>query len=181
MEFVEAVIQGIEDAFRGGSMIAVPVPTPANTESDTESDTEPGNELTESDSLRLVADESQEAQPEQESATPAEPVADTTPDALEETTTSDATVTPLPAVDSDEPDLNADTSGATDDEVAREEDLEQDVSDGDTETTDDIASDEEPSEDPQQTDNAPVEDADADAQDNPQTDGAQPAAEKAAA
>jgi hypothetical protein len=34
VDFVEAIVQGIEDAFRGGSMIAVPVPTPSETESD---------------------------------------------------------------------------------------------------------------------------------------------------
>jgi pimeloyl-ACP methyl ester carboxylesterase len=34
VDFVEAIVQGIEDAFRGGSMIAVPVPSPSETEGD---------------------------------------------------------------------------------------------------------------------------------------------------
>lgn len=34
VDFVEAIVQGIEDAFRGGSMIAVPVPAPADSEAD---------------------------------------------------------------------------------------------------------------------------------------------------
>uniref|UniRef100_A0A5Q5BFU7 PE-PPE-like protein n=2 Tax=unclassified Mycobacterium TaxID=2642494 RepID=A0A5Q5BFU7_MYCSS len=53
VDFVEAIVQGIEDAFNGGSMIAVPVPTPS--ESETNDVLAAGKALG-----RLAADEAEE-------------------------------------------------------------------------------------------------------------------------
>lgn len=114
VDFVEAVVQGIEDAFRGNSMIAVPVPKP--TEDETGDQQEP--------SLRLAANVQEDLEPTTEPETAPEPVSDnTTTEELEEAPEGSATVTPV--IDTSEGDLDADNAGTADDEAVKEE-LEQD-------------------------------------------------------
>jgi hypothetical protein len=175
VDVVEAVVQGIEDAFRGGSMIAVPVPA---TEDDTASD--------ESSALRSF---SRLANDSAEGETPAanvEPVADG----------DDATVTPLPVTDPREtPDVAAGEDVIADDEDGKEEELDDDVlTDDGADVADEKAAEvdepEGPAEDEavgtpdgdlEQADADPVKDEDADTADDTKNDDANVHDEKAAA
>ncbi|MGE2715293.1 PE-PPE domain-containing protein [Mycolicibacterium litorale] len=181
-DFVEALVQGIEDAFRGSSMIAVPVPAPA--------ESEPDDEPAESNTFRLAADEHEAAQLTQEPTTSTEPLPEgkDTSEELEETPAKDATVTPLPTIDSQEPaDLDADQGDASDKEAVKEEDVEQDGIAGDgagnTEEDDshDEATDNTVDDSAQQNDADPPQGDDGDADEGPKADGADPADERAAA
>lgn len=124
VDFVEAVVQGIEDAFRGGSMIAVPVPA---TDDSTEPD-EPSNLRSFS---RLANDSAQDETPADE----IEPVS----------TGADAAVTPLPVTDPQEtPEVTAgDEDGVANDEDGKEEELDEDVLiDGSTDLAEEATSEE---------------------------------------
>ncbi|KUI26087.1 PE-PPE domain-containing protein [Mycobacterium sp. IS-1496] len=119
VDFVEAIAQGIEDAFRGGSMIAVPVPTPSETLSD--------DVLAAGKALgRLAADDEQDAP-----ATLIEPVADDGAELVDETGEGDAAGTPqiideLGAVDEQEQ-IDGTKDEELEEETSKEEDLENEA------------------------------------------------------
>ncbi|BBZ62406.1 PE-PPE domain-containing protein [Mycolicibacterium monacense] len=155
VDFVEAIVQGIEDAFNGGSMIAVPVPAPADSEADELSAA--GEALG-----RLAADSNEEP------LTTVEQVADIDTPLVEETLDGD------PAGGTDE-------QGQSDDlpqEESNDESLQQ-------EPKDELVEDEDlQNEDPKEEDDLEqeedvtddgAEDLDADAEDADITDGGQDA------
>ncbi|OBB75579.1 PE-PPE domain-containing protein [Mycolicibacterium monacense] len=171
VDFVEAIVQGIEDAFNGGSMIAVPVPAPADSEADELSAA--GEALG-----RLAADS------DEEPLTTIEKVADIDTPLVEETLDGDPAggtdeqgqSDDLPQEESNDESLQDDLNN---DELVEDEDLqnedpkEEDVLEQEEDVTDDGAEDlDEDAED------AVITDGNQDAE--PETDTAAPD-EKAAA
>ncbi len=174
VDFVDAVVQGIEDAFRGGTMIAVPVPA---TEGDTELD-----EPSALRSFSRLANESVEGE--------------TQADEIEPVAIGDgATVTPLPVTEpQDTPDVAAGDDGIATDEDGKQDELDGNVitDDGADNTEEDALPEEETEEvtddeitvidnDPQQGTAKPVEDDEVSVKDSPTTEGADAGREKAAA
>ncbi|OBF54947.1 PE-PPE domain-containing protein [Mycolicibacterium monacense] len=139
VDFVEAIVQGIEDAFNGGSMIAVPVPAPADSEADELSAA--GEALG-----RLAADS------DEEPLTTIEKVADIDTPLVEETLDGDPAggtdeqgqSDDLPQEESNDESLQDDLNN---DELVEDEDLqnedpkEEDVLEQEEDVTDDGAED----------------------------------------
>lgn len=156
VDFVEAIVQGIEDAFNGGSMIAVPVPAPADSEADDLSAA--GAALG-----RLAADS------DEEPLTTVEQVADTGTPLVEETLDGD------PAGGTEE-------QGQADDltpEEPNEEGLQDDLKDEELVEDEDLQNEDPKEEDDLEqeedvTDDG-AEDLDAGAEDDDITDGGQDA------
>ncbi|MBB2770837.1 UNVERIFIED_ORG: hypothetical protein GGE11_001750 [Mycolicibacterium obuense] len=156
VDFVEAIVQGIEDAFNGGSMIAVPVPAPADSEADELSAA--GEALG-----RLAADS------EEEPRTTVEQVADTGTALVEETLDGDPAggtdeqgqSDKLPQEESNDESLQDDLNN---DELVEDEDLQNE----DPKEEDDLEQEEDVTDDG-------AEDLDEDAEDADITDGGQDA------
>ncbi|WP_193046290.1 PE-PPE domain-containing protein [Mycolicibacterium baixiangningiae] len=175
VDFVEAVVQGIEDAVRGGSMIAVPVPA---TEDETESD-----EPSALRSFSRLANDSAEGETQADEILPV-------------ATGDGATVNPLPVTEPQEtPHVAAGDDGIANDDDGKEEELDEDViTDNGANLAEEDAAELEETEGPaedeavEDPDGAleqgtadPVTDEDADTADDTKTDDANSHDEKAAA
>ncbi|BBY17611.1 PE-PPE domain-containing protein [Mycolicibacterium litorale] len=172
-DFVEAIIQGIEDAFRGSSMIAVPVPTPSEAESDEPSVLASFN--------RLAAEPTEDEAPAD--SQPTAPTTGTAPTDKGETSEGDATVTPLPVEPQESVDPAAGDAVISDDDAAKDEELENDdvVTDNDGGNLEEDASQEETEEVTDDETTVTDNDNEADVKDSTEVDRADAESEKAAA